>query len=196
MSIYIIALPRTGSTVLTRAYSVEYGYSIYPEPWNIKSEYYNKINISNTTPESRVVVKTMISALPEGTSYDILDFHLSIIPKFKRVILLGRYDISQQATSLAIAQKTDTWNSKYKGIKITNEEELASRDFIEWQYSYMELLAKESKLRVYYYEDLYHKDEIIRNKNLEEIGISSDKARNLLNPNYRYRVEPTENRML
>ena len=196
MSTYVIALPRTGSTTLTKAYSAEYGYSIYSEPWNIKSEYYNKLNLSNVTPDSKIVVKTMIEMVPKHSSRDILDFHLNNIPRFKRVILLNRYDISQQAVSLAIAKKTDTWTQKYKGIKITDEEELGSRYFLEWQNSYMELLARETKLRIYYYEDLFHKDNTVRNNNLGEIGINSDRARNLLNPNYKYRVEPTENRML
>lgn len=196
MSILIIALPRTGSTRLCTALTKALGYSLCSfEPFNHKTAHNFKIDFSDITSDTPVVIKTMIEQFPKSTTFqakhpDIFDFTLTkseisyrwnreFLKRFRHVVLLDRKDIYDQCVSLTTAVMRSAsniqneWHKSYRAVYDEEKIKECMERFNVYK-SNLELISKETNIPVTYYEDLYHEYRIKRLRQIKHLVKNTD----------------------
>jgi hypothetical protein len=190
MSVLIVALPRTGSTVLMRAFIAQ-GYDYASEPWNpTVSNLRKNLNFKwkDIKPESNIVVKTMIRHLPHNSETSLPHlFYTEFAQQFDKVILLDRYDLSEQSISLSNAVLTDQWLGKYLPKHIPDELLKHQTLFLDSEKAELSALSHTINTNVVYYEDIYFGTQEVKDKFYHDWGIKSDEAKKLLDPKHKYR---------
>lgn len=182
MSILIIALPRTGSTVMCRALAKALGYKFVMEPFNTKTPR-SKLDLSDITHDSKVVVKTMIEQFPKSPEYmekhpelfkndPSIEFNLFFAKRFNHVILLDRQDVYDQCISLTNAQArtkvhlTQFWHVPYRAE--IDDKAIEDCQFKLRKYkSNLEYLSKFTDYEITHYERVYSEKRGIRRKIVE-----------------------------
>ena len=187
MGVYIVALPRTGSTALTKSFGAQHGWKIYAEPWNPASEFYNTFSLKGVHKDSPIVVKTMIDAVPKSHIGPAYTFHIEMAKYFDKVILLDRFNTQLQSESLVYAKKSTDWHTKYSIKSQSPIEVEEQRYYIEKCKAQLECLSVELNNNIIYYEDLYSGNSSTRDSILESWGLVNTKARLFFDPKYKYR---------
>lgn len=174
MRILIIALPRSGSKVLTKWLSKELGYKEFIEPHRMPN--------TEGIEGDNVVVK-----------WD--SWEIEVVPnnvfnqKWDKVILLSREDTYDQSISLTRArERGDTW---WAGAQYTITQEWIKRNEIKIQLRKEYFDREREKLNLYNgfhitYEGIYIRGEhreILRN----QLGVSEWKHSEIIHPDLRYR---------
>jgi len=203
MSVYIIALPRTGSSTLMNAYSKQGTYTFYAEPWNphLLDKHKRTFDLNEITPNSNVILKTMSFHKPDDYEGPAFSWHIEAAKNFNTVIVLDRFSTEEQAESLYKAESTGTYHMKYllekkeidKQSKLINEK-------ISWlndQRAHLEAIALSLDQRIVYYEDLYYPNDVnFRNQTLYSWGLTKPEALKMFDISKKYRQPDLEKTLL
>ena len=207
MSILIVALPRTGSTMLCRILAEALDYEWVIEPFNTRTKR-KGIDLSSITPETDVVVKTMIEQWPKDERYydkhpelysgDIpIDFNKFFMQRFKHTILLDRIDLYDQAISITNAQRMTQdkniqhWHVPYRAL-IDDKAIDIQMDILQGYKNNLEILSNVTDIPITYYENVYNQSDVIRARQIKEIRNNYSKFNlnrylELTHPSKRYR---------
>ena len=210
MSILIVAVPRSGSTMLCRVLSKVLDYDFVMEPFNTKTARHN-IDLSTINKETPIVVKTMIEQFPKDESFqkkhpEIFDSkNVSVLwneyfsKRFKHVIILDRKDAYDQCISLTNAQMntnrhlTQLWHVPYRAV-IDEKKIDKCLKVVSGYKSSLEFLYSRLNQKPSYYEFIYNKDPMRRARAIKHIteGIENfniHKYVEYTDPKNRYRQE-------
>lgn len=203
MSVYIIALPRTGSSTLMNAYSKQGSYRLYAEPWNphLLDKHRRIFDFDEITSKSNVIVKTMSFHKPLGYEEPAFSWHIEAAKKFDTVIILDRFNTEEQAESLYKAESTGTYHMKYLlQKKEIDKQSIKINEKISWlndQRAHLETIALSLNQKIVYYEDLYYPNDInYRNQTLYSWGLSEPKALEMFNISKKYRQQNIDRTLL
>lgn len=215
MSILIVALPRTGSSVLASALATSLSYKVVQEPFNPMLVKRSDVDMSDITPESEVVVKTMVEAYPKSPTFQAKhpnifsleeqNTHLKrgiawnsyFLQRFKTVILLDRADTYNQCVSLTNAvmksnllNKAD-WHSEYRATILEDKVSTCIERLNNYKTN-LEVVSINTGIPIQYYEEFYSEDVKIRLeqvKRIREHYSHFDEAKFIsrTNPAFRYR---------
>ena len=222
MSIVIVALPRTGSTVLCRALGRALKYEYSQEPFNTRTLNNRRIDFSDINEDTPVVVKTMIEQFPRSEKFqekfpDIFNSELSsaeiaykwnkfFIQRFKHVILLDRKDIYDQCISITNAQSStreyskNHWHTNYRPFIDDKKIQECISIFSRYKTN-LEVLSHESNIPITYYEDLYSNYLEKRMKAIKHVidsqpNFDSKLYLNYTDPKLKYRITKEPNTLI
>jgi len=207
MSIVIIALPRTGSTMLCRILADALDFEWVIEPFNTRTKR-KGIDLSSITPETKVVVKTMIEQWPKEAKYqqnhpelfsgDIpVDWNKFFMQRFQHIILLDRIDLYDQAISISNAQRMTQekniqhWHVPYRA-QIDDQAINTQMDVLQGYKTNLEILSTVTKIPITYYENVYNQSDLIRARQISAIrkgypNFNLNRHIELTHPSKRYR---------
>lgn len=156
MNFLIVSGARCGSSTLQKSISNYYNLKTIFEPyaaWGNK-----RYAIDN------VVVKTILHQidnqefilgnLPKSHFERCYDFHLSLIPKFDKIILLMRENVKEQAESLSNLYDGYVFNTKWVYRENTKIQPIIDQLCLE--NSYIEKLSESTGIPIDTYESIYY----------------------------------------
>jgi hypothetical protein len=176
MRILIYALPRTGSTSLTRYISTTLHYKEIIEPYNENRFWDKDLTEFDIWERDNVVVKMILG---EGNrSYE------DIKSRFDKVIVLYRDNIKEQAESFAHARNSIDWHAPYR----YDPSNVPGEEYNEIYTSFKQHtdIIKNLNEFIIRYEDLYISG-IDKDRLDEYLGITSKSFRFLLDSKNKYR---------
>ena len=176
MRILIYALPRTGSTSLTRYVSTSLHYKEIIEPYN-EHRYWDKdLTEFDIWERDNVVVKMILGE--SNRSYE------DIKSRFDKIIILYRDNIKEQVESFAHARTSIDWHAPYRydPSKVTEEEYNSIYTDFKQQVDKIKNL-NEFTIR---YEDLYISGKA-KDSLDQYLGITNKSFRFLLDNKNKYR---------
>jgi hypothetical protein len=193
LKILIIAIGRSGSTVLTTLFGRILDYTAYYEPFNfIHPSTASKV-FPNTLP-SNCVVKTISDQKPKDV-IDILDFYTKYVNEYDRVILLSRKD--KQLVYESILHRVTyffngNWHTPYVYQELPENKKV--RNWVKTQSDLVESLSNVLNIPITWYEDLYSGNQQIVEREIKNWNIDSINYENTLeylNPKNKYRKTPS-----
>lgn len=198
MSILILALPRTGSSILMEALGKALGMYIVNEPFNPVAKKDFSVSFDSITPESNILVKSTIDATP-GDS-DPIEWYGNFSKKFKHHIFLDRYDTYDQCISFTNAKKTNRWHDNYKA-EINEEDINKCQIWISKYKSMLEILSNQLNIPITYYENYFNQDVDIRRNEINRVTkhfnrVNGDIYIGYTNPSRRYRKQRNTSKLL
>jgi LPS sulfotransferase NodH len=166
-NLLILATPRSGSSALYQAIASNYfEYHSYYEPWSR----WNPVKV-----EGEHIVKSLIHHKPQWGH---------IINAYDKVIYISRRDKDAGYRSYQQANNTRNFVDKYQPDKNLVENERIKNFY----YSMHDMLEKEAKDKIWYYEDLfYSKEEVNKLIKHHDLKIRHlDRFHNYFNTKYAY----------
>ena len=156
--ILIIGTARSGTSAVYKSIANEsLYYNTFYEPWHIKKGR-DPIPLEVLT-KNDALVKTLVHQKPyvdpsyEYRFVNTFDFYKELIPKFRRVVLMMRKNVSDAVISYTHAIKLRDWHREYR-LEYDPEPE-AFYLYKKWNET-IEQLSKEFDINITYYEDLFH----------------------------------------
>lgn len=165
MNFLIISLARCGSSSLQKSIASKYKINKIFEPYAFDP---HAINFKNDYKINNVVVKTLFHQIDnqhhtmncnEVHLNKCVDFYLNLIPKFDKVILLNRSDLTKQAESLSMLYGGNLFDSGY--VYKSNKNINRFVEVLEIENIFLKKLAKELNIKIDSYENLYYGDGLI-----------------------------------
>jgi hypothetical protein len=181
MKILIIAIPRSGSTVLTNSISTLLNCDDYHEPYNPKHPIKSHDVFIKNLPIN-VVVKTMIHHVPFDNISSI-DFYENEIKHYDKVILLSRKDIlsSYESFNHNINENFNgNWHQPYTYKERKLDLNLYN-SYLKWTSTIIDY-SLFTNIPITWYEDLYNIDSSITKNIIDSWQLNDDV--NIILPNF------------
>jgi hypothetical protein len=157
MNIFIISLPRTGSTELGKDISIKHKLKYECEPFNGSNRLLNDFDLNNT------VLKTILFHLPSYVNEsNRINWLIELSKKFNEIILLSRRNLVACAESWSYLQyyekqKSFKADEPYLWEKTPNYD--VEFNFIQKCNTELELISEKLNIPITYYEDIYDEND-------------------------------------
>ena len=159
--VIIVGTARSGTSAVYRSIANELMFhdSFY-EPWHHKrlphlpiETFTDRVSVVKSLVHQRPGIE--IGPLLDYRLYETFDFYKELIPKFDKVILMLRREVSDAATSYDNALHIKDWHTKY--YHSVDPSLQTFKMYSKWNKTIVDL-SNEFNIPLTCYEDLFHKD--------------------------------------